>query len=572
MAFTLCAVILAPAALSAGMHFNVALAFCFVLALAPMAAAIYVMRTGRLLIGQAASFSVMLALPDILSFCGLVPPAAIIVWLAVLPVEVLLTSEKRLMESIVGLSVASIVLALGRGLAGFDQFDLNATRLPEALVMISGMLYLAAVALCGTRLSTLRDAETRELSDNFESLSHTAGDLIVKFDRGGSLIVASQLSEKLFGVQAFLLTGRGFFDRVHVADRPAFLQGLGDAARGDAVACFRTRFRGGPESEDAGRYADPVFHWLELRVSAQSAAGNTLFAVIRDISKLVSHEEELEQARADAERANLLKDRFLANVSHELRTPLNAIIGFSEMLATPELCPRDPAKVTEYAEIIRSSGEHLLSVVNTILDMSKMQAGNFSLDVEPFDIAPLIESCCDMLRLKAEQGGIALIRDIAPGLGAMTADKRAMKQVLINLLSNAVKFTPFNGEVTVSVRPEGTSLRVTVSDTGIGIAPHDLSRLGDPFFQAKSTYDRPYEGTGLGLSLVRGLVGLHGGTIGVESAPAQGTRVSIRLPLDCRSAVPANLGNAKIETVVRFAPPAVAACPDKKPALVKRRA
>ena len=571
LAISICAIILAPFVFMAKDMFDPALALCAALALAPLAAVVYVVRTGRLLVGQAACFSVMLALPDVLSFSGQVPAAATIVWLAALPVEVLLTSDRRMMESIVGLSVASIVLAVGRGLLGVDHFEVATASLLEALVMISGMLYLAAVAMCGTRLGALRDADQLDLSIDFDSLSHTAGDLIVKFDRGGSIIVAGQQSERLFGLSVESLIGRGFFDRVHVADRPAFLQGLNDAALSSAVSCFRLRFRGGSTHSSASNFADPVFHWIELRASAQGPKGSKLFAVIRDISKLARHEEELEQARADAERANLLKDRFLANVSHELRTPLNAIIGFSEMLASEQLRPREPAKLKEYAEIIHGSGEHLLSVVNTILDMSKMQAGNFSLDLEQFEIAPLIDSCCDMLRLKAEQGGMTFVRDVAPNLGVMVADKRALKQVLINLLSNAVKFTPFGGEIAINARPEGNSLRVTVSDTGIGIAPQDLSRLGDPFFQAKSTYDRPYEGTGLGLSLVRGLVGLHGGAISVESAPAQGTRVSVRLPLDCTDAVAAPSG-AKIETVVRFAAPPKETRPDMGMELVKLRA
>jgi two-component system, cell cycle sensor histidine kinase DivJ len=569
LAISLCALILAPAVFITSGGFNPALVLCVALTMVPLAAVIYVSRTGKLLVAQAACFSVMLALPNVLSFGGLVPAAATVIWLAVLPVEVLLTSDRRMMESIVGLSVASIVLAIGRGLLGVDQFDV-ATSLLEAMVMISGMLYLAAVAMCGTRLGALRDTDQRDLSVDFDSLSHTAGDLIVKFDRGGAIIVASQQSEQLFGLPSFNLTGRGFFERVHVADRPAFLQGLNEAAQGASVACFRLRFRGGA-SAMSSNFADPVFHWIELRVSAQGPKGTTLFAVIRDVSKLARHEEELEQARADAERANLLKDRFLANVSHELRTPLNAIIGFSEMLGSEELRPREPAKLKEYADIIHGSGEHLLSVVNTILDMSKMQAGNFSLDFESFEVSPLIDSCCDMLRLKAEQGGMAFVRDIAPGLGAMTADKRALKQVLINLLSNAVKFTPFGGEIAIQARPDGNSLRVTVSDTGIGIAPQDLSRLGDPFFQAKSTYDRPYEGTGLGLSLVRGLVGLHGGSISVESAPGQGTRVSIRLPLECTGAAAMPAG-AKIETVVRFAPPPKETRAEAPAELVKLRA
>ena len=548
------AAMLGAASLASAFGVNFQVILCFALALVPGVAAVYVIRTGKLLVAQAASFSVMLALPNILSFTGVLAPAAIIVWLAVLPVEVLLTSEKRLMESIVGLSVTSIILAVGRGFFAVDHLDVDASALVQAQTMIAGMLYLAAVALCGTRLGVLRDDMTRELTVNFEALAHTAGDLIVKFDRAGSIMFASQLSERLFGVPSSVLMGRGFFERVHVADRPSFLKNLNDAARLTTVSCFRLRFRGGIPSDSVRLIDEPVFHWIEVRASAQSDPLDGLFAVIRDIGKLVQHEQDLEQARTTAEHANALKDRFLANVSHELRTPLNAIIGFSEMLASADMQPKDPAKIVEYACIIRSSGEHLLSVVNTILDMSKMEAGNFSIDPEHFDIAPLVDLCCDMVRLKAEQENIKLTRDIAPNLGELIADKRACKQVLINLLSNAVKFTPAGGEVAIQVRPEGNSLRINISDTGIGIAPVDLARLGNPFFQAKSTYDRAYEGTGLGLSVVRGLVGLHGGSIGVESAPGQGTRVSVRLPLDCRGAAPAQSGSAKIETIVRYAP------------------
>jgi cell cycle sensor histidine kinase DivJ len=156
-----------------------------------------------------------------------------------------------------------------------------------------------------------------------------------------------------------------------------------------------------------------------------------------------------------------------------------------------------------------------------------------------------------MIRLKAERAGINILRRYAPGLDDIVADKRSCKQILINLISNAVKFTPKDGYVSIDILPEGNSLKIIVADTGIGIAPKDLSQLGEPFFQANANYDRHFEGTGLGLSVVRGLVGLHGGTITVESAPAQGTTITIRLPLDCRNAKPRGDSSAKIETIVR---------------------
>jgi cell cycle sensor histidine kinase DivJ len=163
----------------------------------------------------------------------------------------------------------------------------------------------------------------------------------------------------------------------------------------------------------------------------------------------------------------------------------------------------------------------------------------------------MIQSCCDMVGLKAEQAGIAISRDIAGTLDEMVGDKRACKQIVINLLSNALKFTGRGGQVSIAARLQGPSVLITVTDTGVGISPLDLAHLGNAFFQARSGLDRAYEGTGLGLSVVRGLVGLHGGSIALESAPGEGTCVTVRLPLDCRDACP-GATTAKIETTARY--------------------
>jgi cell cycle sensor histidine kinase DivJ len=167
--------------------------------------------------------------------------------------------------------------------------------------------------------------------------------------------------------------------------------------------------------------------------------------------------------------------------------------------------------------------------------MSKIEAGRFDILAEAFEVGPLIDSCCDILSLKAEQAGVQLLRDYPPRIEELVADKRACRQILLNLLSNALKFTPRDGRITIGVRPEGNMLAFFVADTGIGIPDADLPRLGDAFFQASSKYDRSHEGTGLGLSVVRGLVGLHGGSMSIASREGEGTCVSVRLPLDCRS-------------------------------------
>ncbi|THD44250.1 MAG: HAMP domain-containing histidine kinase, partial [Bradyrhizobium sp.] len=229
----------------------------------------------------------------------------------------------------------------------------------------------------------------------------------------------------------------------------------------------------------------------------------------------------------------------------------------SEMLGDAELAPRDFAKQREYAKIIHASADHLLSVVNSILDTSKIAAGTFRIMPEPFALAPLIADCCAMVRLKAEAGGVALEQTANGNLGEIVADKRACRQILLNLIANAVKFTDRGGSVRVAAQAAGEAMLITVADTGVGIPAESLSRLGDPFFQARADYDRNFEGAGLGLSLVRGLVGLHGGALRVESVVGVGTRVTVRLPSVCRSDE-RNGAPAPLETQARLAPePAV---------------
>ncbi len=325
--------------------------------------------------------------------------------------------------------------------------------------------------------------------------------------RAEALAVGGRLDARAEG--AAPLAGRGFFEAVHVADRPALLAALADSL--ESATPGEARLRLMMSAQDA----PAAFAWVRLDLfPAQADAG--AFAMARLTPG---------DARAPAD-----SDRFLANVSHELRTPLNAILGFSELLADRELAPRDPDKRREYARIIHESATHLLALVNLVLDASKVEAGKFELNPEPFPLRPLIESCCDMLRLKATAGGVSLSCGPLDSLGLIEADKRAVKQIIANLLSNAVKFTPRGGEARISASREGAEIVLTVEDTGVGIARELLARIGEPFFQAHADYDRHFEGAGLGLSLVRGLVGLHGGAVRIQSAPGKGTRVIVRLP------------------------------------------
>jgi cell cycle sensor histidine kinase DivJ len=333
----------------------------------------------------------------------------------------------------------------------------------------------------------------------------------------------------MLGTSVTRLAGHGLFDRVHVADRPAYLTALSDAARGGEARSVEFRLR-----RDVARgQSNSDFIWVEMRCRPLENASPEaeVVAVMRDVTDRKVQEQALELARTAAERADASKTRFLATMSHELRTPLNAIIGFSEMIVQEDVLMIDAARRKEYAQLINDSGQHLLSVVNGILDMSKMESGNFEISPEPFAPRAAVLHCCNLLALKARENGVDLVTRAPEDLPMMTGDPRAFKQIVLNLVANAVKFTERGGNVTVSAAVEGSRLMLRVTDTGVGIAPDDLKRIGDPFFQAGKTYQRKHEGTGLGLSIVKGLVGLHHGEVNVQSKVDEGTTVTVVLPL-----------------------------------------
>jgi two-component system, cell cycle sensor histidine kinase DivJ len=201
------------------------------------------------------------------------------------------------------------------------------------------------------------------------------------------------------------------------------------------------------------------------------------------------------------------------------------------MIVQEDALMLNAARRKEYAQLINDSGQHLLSVVNGILDMSKMESGSFEILPEPFMPRAALLNCCNLLALKARENGIDLVTRANEDLPGMTGDPRAFKQIVLNLVSNAIKFTERGGTVTVSAAVEGPLMVLRVSDTGVGIAADDLKRIGDPFFQAGKTYQRRHEGTGLGLSIVKSLVGLHAGEMTVQSKIDEGTTVTVALPL-----------------------------------------
>src|SRR6202030_3139567 len=298
------------------------------------------------------------------------------------------------------------------------------------------------------------------------------------------------------------LHGHGLFDRVHVADRPAYLTALGDTA---ALAESRSaEFRVRRDGTDTHGHSAVEFVWIEMRCRPLEQAGadageegrREVVAVLRDVTRRKQKQQELEDAHAEAKRRN------------------------------------------EYAGLINDSGNHLLSVVNGILDMSKIETDNFEITPEPFNPGQVIASCCGILALRARDAGVRLERLVPSDLPEIVADKRALNQIMFNLLSNAIRFTDRGGKVLVNARAEAGNITFVIEDSGVGISDEDLARVGEPYFQAGASYDRRHGGTGFGPSLVKGLVRLHGGEFSIRSRVGEGTRITIGLPLDCERSRP----------------------------------
>ncbi|WP_430642583.1 ATP-binding protein [Bradyrhizobium paxllaeri] len=456
------------------------------------------------------------------------------VWLIVVPLEAALSASRRVVAfaSALALSCAAMLIALG-------HFHLLPVAEPNAALrgvlmgagVASATLYAAGLAVSAESLARTSVSLLYLEEDRYRLLARNMSDVISRHSRNGAVGFISPAAEAMLGTPGARLTGHGLFDRVHVADRPAYLTALSDAAGGSEQRSVEFRLR-----RDAvrGQNTSADFIWVEMRcrLLEQASPEAEVVAVMRDITDRKMQEQALETARAAAEQADASKTRFLATMSHELRTPLNAIIGFSEMIVHEEAMMLDTARRREYAQLINDSGQHLLSVVNGILDMSKMETGNFEISPEPFAPRAALLHCCNLLALKARDNGVDLITRAAEDLPVMNGDPRAFKQIALNLITNAIKFTERGGSVTVSAAVEGSRLMLGVTDTGVGIAAEDLARIGDPFFQAGKTYQRKHEGTGLGLSIVKGLVALHNGEMNVQSSVGEGTTVTVTLPLD----------------------------------------
>jgi two-component system, cell cycle sensor histidine kinase DivJ len=494
-------------------------------AIVPIATACYLSRTGRYESAHLISAAALAAVATTVAACSGGIGSVAVVWLVLIPLEAAVSGSRRvvLISAALALAVAALLMAI----VPVDTVtELSALA---ALAIGAALIYGTAVALGAERIARA-DARLRAADqERARLLTGNMSDVITRHGADGRVLSASANAQDVLGTGACDLIGLGLVDRIAMSDRAAFRDAIADTAANGVERSVEFRIHR-PKLGD-----HESLQWIAMHCKRlpESAAAGAVVAVLRDASARKCQQQALVDARAEAERSQAGKNRFLAVVSHELRTPLNAIIGFSEMLTDADEMRIDGARRREYARLINEAGGHLLGVVNSILDVSRLETGDFQIVPETFEPAAVIAGCCDLLTIKAKSADVALHSRLPSQLPQIVADPRALKQIVINLVANALKFTNRGGTVTIDAGAEGQSLVVSVADTGIGIAPEHFGRLGDPFFQVRGSYARSHDGSGLGLSIVKGLARLHGGEVEVRSRVGEGTRVMVRLPLDC---------------------------------------
>ena len=380
------------------------------------------------------------------------------------------------------------------------------------------------------------EAEQQQLSQRLRdhqfytrSLFESNIDAIMTTDPAGIITDVNKQMEVLTGCTRDELIGAPFKNYFTNPDRAA--TGIKLVLREKKVTNYELTARARDGVETVVSFNAATFYDRDRKLQG-------VFAAARDVTErkrldlvLLEKNVELESAKAVAEKTNLTKSDFLANMSHELRTPLNAVIGFSEVLQD-QMFGQINEKQQEYVNNILTSGRHLLSLINDILDLSKVESGKMELELSSFSLRDSLEASMTMLREKALKGGLDIRLDLAPEADLqIEADQRKLKQILFNLLSNAVKFSSADATVRVSAARDGDFIEVTVQDTGIGIKGEDIPKLFHPFTQLESVYTKGFEGTGLGLALTRQLVELHFGRIWVESEFGTGSSFSFAIPL-----------------------------------------
>lgn len=446
---------------------------------------------------------------------GLASPAALV--LLLIPLEAWLVGRDR--------------SALALGCAAALAAGLSAAAAGGSWMGQAAAWQWLLPALCSAfvlpRLSASRVAvATATPPAGLEALEQAIDGFALRMMPTGDVLDCGPGVRSKLGVTPELMLGTGLFDRLHVGDRVAFLCALSVLRDGPGRAEATARVR---IARPEGRPGPDLFDRFDFEFS-NIAMDQPVTAVARPAR--AAPLEQQAPAAVPSDGLEAAKQRFLAAVSHELRTPLNSIIGFSDVLLHDTFGALANPKQREYVELVRASGLHLLAVVNAILDVSKIEAGAYATIPEPFGFREAVDLSTAMLAPQAREKAITVEVRVPADIGLIRADRRAIQQVLINLLSNALKFTPNEGAVCVGAKRVGSRLHFWVADSGIGMSSEDLGRIGRPFAQVQNDYTRRFEGTGLGLALVRGLVSLHHGTMAIDSAVGKGTTVTISLPTD----------------------------------------
>lgn len=486
-------------------------------------AALLVAASGKMAFaGQVALVMGSLALAGVIAAAGgMASPVAMLV--VALPFESwwIGASRRAALWGALSACVAILLQAFAGSVFPFGPAEIAAWH--WLLPLAWALTLVPRVAALGSPAGAQLDPAT---DDRLENIIDA---VVLRAGRHGEVLDASAKARTILKLQPELLFSTGLFDRIHLSDRVAYLSALADMRDGAPARRLDLRVRL-PQNGD-GPTADN-YRPFSLELARGEEQQDVLTFVLRENDELAGLREELAAAKEAAASAEVAKGRFLAVVSHELRTPLNAIIGFSDMLLHEMFGTFKDPRQKEYVGLVKESGQHLLAVVTSILDVSRIEAGAYATEPEPFRFVEAVEMCQSMMRLQAEAKNIDLQAQIAPDAGEINADRRAVQQILINLVSNAIKFTPDGGDVVVGAKRIGSRLHFWVRDTGIGIAEEDFANLGKPFMQIQNDYTRRFEGTGLGLSLVKGLVALHEGTMSIESMPGEGTTVTISLPVN----------------------------------------
>jgi len=368
----------------------------------------------------------------------------------------------------------------------------------------------------------------RESEERYSLVTKQTGQLIYDYDTETGKIIWAGAIEEVMGYrpEEFQADIEEWADRIHPEERERNVLLLGEARETGRRYSTEYRFR---VKDNQYRYIRDTGIFL----SDESGKPNRMLGIMTDVSKQKAVENELQSAKEAAESANRAKSGFLANMSHELRTPLNAIIGFSEVLNDRFFGPLNQ-KQQEYVTDIMDSGKHLLTLINDILDLTKIEVGKFEAEISDVRIADLLRNSLTMIKEKCLKHQIAMELTVSPETEALQipADERRIKQVLVNLLTNASKFTPDGGRIEISARKNGRELLISVSDTGIGIAAEHQERIFDRFYQVQSGMRDKTPGAGLGLNLSKQIVEMHGGKLWVESdGIGKGSRFSFVLPL-----------------------------------------